>query len=181
MSGNFIGKLKLVVLLILVAINAMMLIRMWSILNTNTILLEKKSSYILPDGFTPERTKITWDESLPPPSGWVVRYASSGCIFCKLDYEWEYLTSLLERLNYRTIILLPSPESQFEYASIIPKNAQQMAFVKMDWKKQFRFTGTPMLIIFDSNGRVLWHRAGMLNESDYWAAKKVIENNAKNN
>jgi len=179
MNGNLIGKLKATVLVILMAINALMLIRVWMTVNTSPILRENKISYILPDGFTPEKTKITWDESLPHPSGWVVRYASSGCIFCKLDYEWEYLASQLERLNYRTIILLPNLESQLDDVSIIPKNAQQMAFVKMDWIKQFRFTGTPTVIIFDSNGRVLWHLNGMLKESDYRAAEEIILNNTK--
>jgi thioredoxin-related protein len=54
-----------------------------------------------------------------------------------------------------------------------------MAFVKMDWIKQFRFTGTPIIVIFDNNGRVLWHRGGILNEDDYKSAERTIVKNAK--
>ena len=94
-----------------------------------------------------------------------------------MDFEWELLVHQLGPLNYRTILLLPKETDQFDDDQIIPKTAQQMAFVKMDWLKQFRFPGTPMLVVFDNNGRVLWHRSGMLNDADYKSAKNVVLNN----
>ena len=170
------SKLRSTLLVIIMTINAVMLIRVWILANTNAILRDTKATYILPDGYSPDKIKISWNESVPVPSGWAIRYAGSGCIFCKLDYEWEHLAAHLERLNYRTIILLPNVASKYDEVSIIPKNAKQMAFVKMDWLKQFRFIGTPTLIIFNNRGRVIWHRNGMLSEADYIAAKKAIEN-----
>jgi thioredoxin-related protein len=146
-------------------------------MNANAILRGSKVSHVLPDGLKPQKTKIAWDESLSEPSGWVVRYTSRGCIYCNLDFEWERLTPLLEHLNYRTILLLPRETDQYDEDWIIPETAQQMAFVRMDWIKQFRFSATPTLVIYDKNGRVLWHRIGMLNEDDYQSAEKAVLRN----
>jgi hypothetical protein len=183
MKAHLIDKLATVVLIIIMAVNAFMLIRTWSLMNTNintnVVLRENKATYILPDGFAPGKTKVSWDESLPTPSGWVVRYASSGCIYCVQDSEWDRLVSQLGHLNYRTILLLPRERDQFDEDQIISQTMQQMAFVKMDWIKQFRFTGTPTVVIFDNNGHVLWHRIGMLNEADYESAEKVITRNVR--
>jgi thioredoxin-related protein len=49
----------------------------------------------------------------------------------------------------------------------------------MDWIKQFRFVATPTIVVFDNNGRVLWHRIGMLKEADYESVEKVVVKNAK--
>ena len=54
-----------------------------------------------------------------------------------------------------------------------------MAYVKMDWIKQFRLSSTPTVVIFDNKGRVLWQRRGMLKDVDYEAAEKIIVKNAK--
>jgi len=174
MKKVLINKLLSAALLIIMTANIFMLIQIRILMNTTAILREIKESYILPDGFTPSGTKITWNESSTPPSGWVVRYASNGCIYCKLDHEWERLAYQLEQENFRIITLLPNEMNQFDDAQIIPKTARQMVFIKMDWAKQFRFIGTPSVIIFDNNGHVLWHRTGMLNDVDYVSAKKVV-------
>ena len=174
MKKSIIGILTTVVLVAIMAANAFMLIRIWMLMsNDGAVLRENKASYTFPDGYTPEGTKLSWNESLPAPSGWVVRYASNGCIYCKLDFEWERLAHQLER-NYRIITLLPNEESQFAKDQMIPENAQQLVFIKMDWIKQFRFTGTPTTIIFDNNGRMIWHHQGMLGEDDYNLAKKLL-------
>ena len=157
-----------------IAFNAFMLISIWTLINTDAILREIKTSYTLPDGFTSTKTKITWDDSLPPPSGWVVRYASAWCIYCNLDFEWDHLASLLEHLNYRIILLPPKEMDQINDVHKFSKNMQQMTFVKMDWIKQFRFTGTPTIAIFDNKGRMLWHHTGMLKDVDYEFVKKIL-------
>jgi len=179
MKNNLFGRFITIALVVIMASNAFILVRIRLLINTNAILRYKKISYIVPDGLTPATTKLLWDESLPAPSGWVVRYASNGCFYCKLDFEWERLAPQLELLNYRTILLLPKEENQFDENQIIPKTAQQIAFIKMDWIKQFRFTGTPTVVIFDTNGRMLWHHNGIMSNADYESAKKAITNNAK--
>ena len=175
MKEKITEKIIIAIVVIAMSVNAFMLIHTWMLMNTNATLRENKASYILPDGFTPEKTKVT--SNAPLPSGWAVRYASSGCIYCKLDFEWENLASQLERRNYRIITILPNASSQFDKDQIIPKNAWQMAYVKMDWIKQFRFLGTPTVIIFDSKGHVLWQCTGMMSSSDYEAAAKAIIKN----
>jgi len=179
MKAKIIGRLTAAALVIVMAGNAFILVRIWMLTQTDSFYREKKAVYILPEGFTPAKTKVSWGESLPAPSGWVVRYASSGCIYCMLDFEWERLVSQLELHNYRTILILPKETDQFDEDRIIPENAQQMAYVRIDWVKQFRFTGTPTLVIFNNNGRVLWHNRGMLNEADYKSAKKAVLRNVK--
>jgi thioredoxin-related protein len=179
MKKRLIEKIAFALLIVAMAVNAFMLIRIWLFMRHDGILRENKISYILPDGFTPTRAKISWNEALPTSSGWVVRYASTGCIYCRLDFEWERLVPLLERLGYRTTILLPKETDEFEDDKIISENAQQMAFVKMDWIKQFRFTGTPTVIVFDNNGRVLWHHNGMMKNVDYESARSAISNSIK--
>jgi len=178
MKVNLINKSLTMLLIVIMMINIFVLIQMWSSMNTNAVLRENKASYILPDGYTPGKTRISWDESLTTPSGWVVRYTSKGCTYCAQDSEWERLVHLLERHNYRTILLLPTEKNQYDDDELL-STLQQMAFIKMDWIKQFRFTGTPTVVVFDNNGRVLWQRVGMLNESDYVSAEKVIRKNAK--
>jgi len=177
MKVNLIKRLAVTVLIIVMAINGFMLIRIWSFMSDNAILRENKVSYVLPDGLTPQNKKVAWDESLSMPSGWVVRYTSMGCIYCYLDFEWERLAPVLERLDYRIILLLPRETDHYHDEQIIPESAQQMAFVRMDWIKQFRFSGTPTLVIYDNNGRVLWQRSGMLNEDDYQSAEKAVLRN----
>ena len=179
MKKKIIEILTVTVLLIVMIINAIMLTHTWQLIHTDSFYREKKATYILPEGFSPIKTRVSWEESLRETSGWVVRYASRGCIYCKLDFEWERLVPLLERLNYRTILLLPNEADQFDEGQVFPETARQMAYVKMDWIKQFRFTGTPIVVIFDNKGRVLWHRSGMLNEVDYKSAEKVVKKNAK--
>ena len=174
MKRNIIENLTKIVLVIFIVIDAFMLIRIGFLLkNTDAILRENKTSYILPEGFTPAKTRITWNDS-PPPSGWVVRYARNGCIYCSLDFDWERLVSQLERLNYHTVLLLPKETNKLDEDQIFPKTAQQMAFVRMDWIKQFRFTGTPTVVIFDNNGHVLWRHRGMLKNKDFNEAEKVL-------
>jgi hypothetical protein len=175
MKNKLIESAAIIVLVIVLSINAFMLVRIWLIIRADTVLRENKVSYILPEGFTPAKTKNLWDKSLYEPSGWVVRYADKDCVYCVLDFEWERLLSRLERLNYRTIVLLPREAGQFADASAIPENVQQMAFVKMDWVKQFRFTNTPTTIIFNNNGHVLWQHVGMLTTADYNSAQKTLE------
>ena len=179
MKENLIGKLATSVLILVIAVNVFILFRIWQMMPMDSFYREKKTEYILPDGFTPEKTKVLQDESSSALSGWVVRYASRGCIFCNLDYEWERLVPVLERNNYRTILLLPNETDQFAESRVLPESAEQMAYVKMDWIKQFRFTGTPTLVIFNNKGRVLWHRTGMLQDVDYESIVKTIENNRK--
>jgi len=179
MKEKLIGKLTTIILAAIMAFNAIILARIWLTMDIDSFYREKKTEYTLPEGFTPANTKISWDESFPAPSGWVVRYASSGCIYCRLDFDWERLIPLLERLNYRVILLLPEEERAFEEEQLMPETAQQAAFVKMDWVKQFRFTVTPTLVIFDNNGRVIWHHEGMLNDEDYESAEKAISRNIK--
>jgi hypothetical protein len=178
MGRNLIEKSTLMILIIIMVANATILIRIWMLMRTEAILRENKTSYILPyDGYTAEKNKLSWDKSLPIPSGWVVRYARSGCVYCKLDFEWERLFSLLEHSNYRTIIALPQETDRIASVGVIPKHVQQMAFVKMNWIKQFRFTATPSVIIFNNEGRILWNHVGMMSDADYKSAKKAIGNN----
>jgi hypothetical protein len=179
MMKKIIERFAAAALVIVILINIVILTNIWRIMNTDSIVRENKVSYILPDGFTPAKTKISWDESPLIPSGWVVRYTSKGCRYCTLDSEWERLVSQLERFNYRTILLLPTEVDQFDDDQILPESAKQMAFVKMDWIKQFRFTGTPTTVIFDNNGRVLWQHFGMLKEADYESAGKAIVKHTK--
>ena len=179
MKENIIGKLVYIVLVALMAFNAFMLVSIWQLIRTDSLYRKKKVEYILPDGYTPTKTKILWEETLPVTSGWVVRYASSSCMYCKLDYEWEYLFHLLKSSNYRTLLLLPRSDDQFEEDQIQSEGIRQLAYVKMDWIKQFRFTKTPTVVIFDSSGRVLWQHRGMLKDADYESAKKVVIRNIK--
>jgi len=174
MKKKLIGKLATTILLIVMAFNAVILIRILLLSENDAIFRESKTFFILPDGFTPAKTKVIWNKSSSTPSGWVVRYVSNGCIYCKMDFEWEKLLNLLDRYNYRTIFLLPREVDQFDENQIPSKSIQQIAFVKIDWIKQFRFTSTPTVIIFDNNGSVIWHRNGMLNGADYESAKKAI-------
>jgi len=179
MKDKLFGSMITILLLACMAINVFILMRIWFSLNTDSVLREKKASYILPDGISPMKTNVAWDDSFSSPSGWVVRYASRGCIYCNLDYEWENLIPIFERYHYRTILLLPKESDQFDENQIQSIYIKQMAYAKVDWIKQFRFTGTPTVIIFDNNGRVLWHRSGMLKETDYKSAEKAIVKNAK--
>jgi len=96
-----------------------------------------------------------------------------------LDFEWERLVSLLDRIKYRTIILLPKEIGQFEIDRMTSKTIQQFAFVKMDWIKQFRLLGTFTVIIFDNARHILWRRSVILKEEDYISVKKVLIYNAK--
>jgi len=174
MKRNIIEKTTVAVLIIIISFNAFMLIRIWLLNRDDPLYREKKTEYILPEGFSPEKMKISWDEIFASHSGWVVRYANQGCIYCKLDFEWEHLANYLEKLNYRTIIILPGKTNKFDEDQIVPETAQQMAFVKMDWIKQFRLTGTPEIIIFDNNGRVLWHYEGIMKERNAKSMKKLL-------
>lgn len=179
MKEKIINGFVTATLIIVMLMNVLILTRIRVIMNADSILRENRASYILPDGFTPEKNKISWDESLSMPSGWVVRYSSKGCKFCLLDFEWERLVPQLERLNYRTILLLPTEADQFDEGQMISGNAKQMVFVRMDWIKQFRFTGTPTTVIFDNNGRVLWKHFGIMKEADYKSAGRAITRHTK--
>lgn len=172
-------RLLVTALVAVMAVNVVILFRILSLSKIDSFYREKKAEYILPDGFTPEKTKISWEESSPAPSGWVVRYASKGCIYCMLDYEWENLVRQLEPLNFRTILLLPKEADQFDKDKVVPETAQQMSFLKVDWVKQFRFSKTPTVVIFDGDGNVLWHHRGMMNNAHYKSAVKAITRNTK--
>lgn len=174
MKEKILERFATAALLIVMLMNVFILTRIWMIMNTDSILRENKATYILPDGFAPEKTKITWDESQSTPSGWAVRYARNGCDFCTSDLEWKRLAEQLERHNYRTIILLPTEAGKVDEDEMFSESAKQMAFIKMEWVKQFRFTGTPTTVIFDNDGRVLWRQFGKLSEADYKSAEKAI-------
>jgi hypothetical protein len=171
-------RLTLMILIIIMATNVFILIRIQMLTNVDTVLREKKVSYVLPyDSYAVEKKKISWDQSASAPMGWVVRYARSGCMYCMLDFEWERLLAMLEHYNYHTIIALPRESGRIANASAISEHVPQMAFVKMDWIKQFRFTATPSVIIFNNEGRILWSHVGMMSDTDYKSAKKAIGNN----
>jgi len=180
MNRKLFEMIIIIMLLFVITINIFMLVQIWLLMNTNALISESKTTYILPDGFTPEKTKILWNEALPSPSGWVVRYASKNCIYCKMDFEWERLVPKFEQYNYRTIVLLPDERSQFDEEMIFSENVQQMIYARMDWIKQFRFIGTPTVLIFDNKGHMLWYKSGILKNADYESAEKAILKNTKN-
>ena len=172
---NFIA----IILVVFMVVNAFILLQIYLVTETESLLKEKKLSYVFPDGLTPLKTKAIWSDSTSDLTGLAVRYVSSGCIYCRLDFDWQSLNNILEQLNYRTILLLPSSSERFDDDHIFPNNTQQFAFVKMDWVKQFRFTETPTTLIFNNNGQVIWHNNGMLNNDDYQLAKDAVIKNAQ--
>ena len=123
------------------------------------------------DGFEANWKRL---EPLSSHSGWAVRYAAKTCAFCAEDTQWERLSAQLIKSGFKVTVLLPSADEAYPAQSLVPAGAPQIAFVSMDWMKQFRITITPSLLLFDRSGRLIWQQQGVLSPTNVEQALEVI-------
>lgn len=107
--------------------------------------------------------------------GFAVRYASSGCPFSRIDEQWNVLAPKLQERGLQVVVLLPNAQDEFSKDALVPKEAQQEAYVSIEWIKRYRLTLTPTLLIFDAHRRLIWHREGSLRPADTRAAIRAID------
>lgn len=113
--------------------------------------------------------------------GWAIRYASRGCQYCQEDeLLWNPLKSKLYGLGYKIIVLVPSAKDEFPANSPSLSGVQQESFVNIAWIRQFQLTVTPTLLIFDSRGRLIWLRQGMLAAGDPISALRAVKSSMDN-
>ncbi len=106
---------------------------------------------------------------------WAVRYTSKSCGYCALDLEWDQLALQMESAGWPVIILVPKAAEEIAKEGVIPKGSPQAVYVSMEWTKRFRLTMTPSVLIFNSKGKLIWHRQGMLASPDVESAIQAIK------
>lgn len=112
-------------------------------------------------------------------SGLAIWYGSSACPFCRKDGRWSTLAERLRLKGVQVVIVLPNAREAFNDDEVVPRGAPQMAFVNVEWQRQYRLTATPTLLIFDANGGFVWHREGQLSSADVRAAMDAVDEASK--
>jgi hypothetical protein len=126
-----------------------------------------------PDGYTAKGEKI--NIVLHSQAGWAVRYAAKGCLYCRNDKQWGVLSNELQRRGYQVIVVTSSAREAYPEGDLVPRGAAQEAFVRMEWIKRFRLVGTPTLLIFGPDQRLIWSHQGMLSADDQQSAVRAIK------
>jgi len=106
--------------------------------------------------------------------GWVVRYASPLCKFCRADEaQWSKLKSQLIARGYQIYELPPSLRGAYSNSAPELAGETQIVFVDVGWIRNRRFAGTPITSLFDAHGRVIWTHIGGLEADDQRGALRV--------
>jgi hypothetical protein len=106
--------------------------------------------------------------------GWVVRYTTPRCEYCRADEgQWSILKSLLIKKGFQ-IYEIP-PDSINSYSAGAPEmaNETQISFVDVGWIKRYRFVGTPTTLLFDGDGKMIWSHMGTMDKNDRKSAIKA--------
>lgn len=106
--------------------------------------------------------------------GWAVRYTSLGCKFSRADEPmWRVLKSALVSGGYHIYDVAPYPLKRLP-APAGDQHESQIAFIDVGWMKQYRLTGTPTTLIFNSHGRIIWTHSGTMDTEDQKSALQTI-------
>jgi hypothetical protein len=125
-----------------------------------------------PGGYSAAGERIS--PSGPAGRGWVVRYASPSCEFCRADEaQWSILKSQLIAKGYQIYALSPSLHDAYSDRATELAGETQIPFVDVDWIKNARFRGTPITLLLDARGRVIWTHTGTLEIDDQKAATRA--------
>jgi hypothetical protein len=71
--------------------------------------------------------------------------------------------------------LLSGANEGFDPAGLIPATAPQVAFVSMEWVRQFRLTATPTVMLFNRAGALVWTQQGMLRPDSIDGAIRAMD------
>jgi len=134
---------------------------------------ERPAVLPVPDGFAQDLGRIDTIRGQQP--GWVVRYATAGCEFCRDDKLWEQLAPRFQDLRYKVVVILPSSETDIPRNTSSNGASPEIAYVNLEWLRHIRLTLAPTLLIFGPSGRLLWSRQGTLLPGDAEAALQAIK------
>lgn len=141
-------------------------------IDTNNVYNAADSSFPMPQAFAANGTPLR----LTKGRGWVVRFASSRCSYCKVDEaRWTKLSKDLKERGYQTLVITPTVGDLYSSDHLTPADALQGPFVQIDWIRKFKLIGTPTLLIFGSDGKLIWSHAGTLGSFDEDSAKQALD------
>jgi hypothetical protein len=133
--------------------------------------LQGKSA--VPVGFTSELEQVV--PIAAANQGVAIRFSSKNCKYCQQDSPlWNKMATVLQQKGYQIIVLVPSAKDEYHRSDLVPADAKQMAYVNIEWLSHLRLHATPMLLIFDSRGDLMWSHEGVLALSDLGAAERIV-------
>ena len=108
--------------------------------------------------------------------GWVLRFASIRCHYCKKDEAfWSPLSKKLRDMGYKLIMVSPTAADAYPHEYEMSSGALQEAFLDMDSIRSLRLTMTPTLLIFDRRHGLIWSHNGTLDATSSAAALQVVK------
>jgi hypothetical protein len=177
MGGRLVDTGVSVVLASLLALDGFMVVR-------NTLFRRPGNfaprSAVLVDGISPRLENAYAGDataavaSTPAQRGYVLRYSSQSCQYSRNDLLWPNLAEAFVKNHFAVSVLIPDHASALLENQVFPKSARQIAYVPLDWIAHFQLTVTPTILAFDADGRLLWHRVGMLRGVDVQEAMAAI-------
>jgi hypothetical protein len=128
---------------------------------------------VVPVGFTSELKRVV--PVAAAGRGVAIRVASKNCKYCQQDTPlWNKMAATLQQKGYHCIVLVPSAKDEYRHSDLVPAAAQQIDYVDIEWLSHLRLHVTPMLLIFDSRGNLMWSHEGVLALSDLASAERMV-------
>jgi hypothetical protein len=128
---------------------------------------------VVPVGLTSELERVV--PVAAAGRGVAIRFASKNCKYCQQDTPlWNKMATALQQKGYQSIVLVPSAKDEYHRSDLVPAGAQQMAYVDIEWLSHLRLHATPLLLIFDSRGNLMWSHEGVLALSDLASAERMV-------
>ncbi len=107
--------------------------------------------------------------------GWVVRYASTKCEFCRADEaQWSALKSLVINAGYHIYYISPDGMNSYMDRPAEQPTETQISFVDIDWMKRYRLTGTPTTLLFNNCGNLIWAHTGTMSAVDQQDVSRAL-------
>ena len=117
-----------------------------------------------PRAYRHDGTPVTLGSS---GSGVAIWYAARECPYCQRDNEWPRLATMLREKGVEVAVLLPGGRrDEFSRETLVPADAEQIAYVSADWLRRYPLTMTPTVLIFDANWKLVWYEHGILRPGD---------------
>jgi hypothetical protein len=111
----------------------------------------------------------------PSQTGYVVRYTSDHCGYCKRDESaWLELAHVFQERGLSIVDVVPRSEDAHVFGHGAFTDFPEISFVSTAWLERVRFDVTPSIVVVSGHGTVLWSHKGTLTSDDIAAATRVV-------
>jgi glutaredoxin len=108
-------------------------------------------------------------------TGYVVRYTSAHCPYCKRDESaWLELAHIFQKHGFSVIKLVPRSTDAHVFRGGSSTYPPEISFISTAWLERVRLDVTPAIVAVSAHGIVIWSHKGTLAPDDIAAATQAV-------